>query len=66
MSRPKDDYSEKEAKAHFEAALRGARIGGHKPKDSMTPRRGKGQQKLVQELAPEKLPAWAKRTIQKD
>jgi hypothetical protein len=27
----KDQFSEREAKARFEAALRGARITGHKP-----------------------------------
>ncbi|MFL6465808.1 MAG: hypothetical protein ACJ73N_15540 [Bryobacteraceae bacterium] len=27
----KDEYSGEEAKARFEAALRGARIAGHKP-----------------------------------
>ena len=36
-------YSEQEAQQRFEAALRGARIAGHKPKESMTPKYAKAQ-----------------------
>jgi hypothetical protein len=32
---PKDDYSEEEAGRRFEAALRGARLVGHKPQSEM-------------------------------
>jgi hypothetical protein len=38
-----EEFSPSEAKRRFEAALRGARIAGHKPKDSMTPKRPKAQ-----------------------
>jgi hypothetical protein len=34
----KDEYDREEAKKRFEAALRGARMAGHKPKDSVTPK----------------------------
>jgi len=37
------DYTEEETQKRFEAALRGARVAGHKPKDSMTPKRPKAQ-----------------------
>jgi len=40
---PVMDYSKEEADRRFEAALRGARIAGHKAKDSMTPKRQKAQ-----------------------
>jgi hypothetical protein len=33
---PSDQYSEQEAKSRFEAALRGARVAGHKPKEIVT------------------------------
>jgi hypothetical protein len=32
----KDEYDKEEAKKRFEAALRGARIAGHKPMESLT------------------------------
>jgi hypothetical protein len=38
-------FTPEEARKRFEAALRGARIAGHKPKDSMTPKRKKAQRK---------------------
>ncbi len=34
-----DEYSENEAKARFEAALRGARITGHKPMTDIAKKR---------------------------
>jgi hypothetical protein len=40
-----DQFSEKEAQQRFEAALRGARIAGHKSMESMTPKRSKSQSK---------------------
>jgi hypothetical protein len=46
MSRTKDDeYSDKEVQERFEAALRGARISGHKPMESLTRKKAKGQSK---------------------
>lgn len=38
-----DQYSPEEAQKRMEAALRGARIAGRKPKDSMTPKHPKPQ-----------------------
>jgi hypothetical protein len=37
------DYSEEETKQRMEAALRGARIAGHKPMESLTRKRRKAQ-----------------------
>jgi hypothetical protein len=37
--RADDKYSEEEAQRRLEAALRGARLAGHKPMKSMTPKR---------------------------
>jgi hypothetical protein len=45
-----DEYSQEEAKARFDAALRGARIAGHKP---MKPA---GKKKPAQLLAKKKKP----------
>jgi hypothetical protein len=36
-----DQFSKREAKKRFEAALRGARVTGHKPKDDIPRKRGK-------------------------
>jgi hypothetical protein len=47
---PNDKYDEKEAQRRFEAALRGARIAGHKP---MKPA---GKKKPAQPLAKKKKP----------
>ena len=38
-----ESYSPKEAKARFEAALRGARIAGPKHNESLTPKRDRAQ-----------------------
>jgi hypothetical protein len=40
-----ENYSEDEARKRFEAALRGARIAGHKPMESLTQGKAKKQQK---------------------
>lgn len=40
-----DQFSKEEAKARFEAALRGARIAGPRHKESVTPKRTKPQRK---------------------
>ena len=40
-----DHYSDEEAKLRLVAALRGARIAGHKPMDSLTKSRAKKQRK---------------------
>jgi hypothetical protein len=40
------DFSKQEAQRRFEAALRGARLVGHKPMKSMTPKRAKGKASL--------------------
>jgi hypothetical protein len=45
MKKPNEKYSEQEAQQRFEAALRGARIAGHKPKESMTPKYAKAQRR---------------------
>jgi hypothetical protein len=46
----KDEFSPEEAQRRFEAALRGARIAGHKPKEIVTrsaskPQRGRPKKK---------------------
>jgi hypothetical protein len=38
-----EKFTPEEARRRFEAALRGARIAGHKPMKSMTPKRTKAQ-----------------------
>jgi hypothetical protein len=44
MPQPKNDkYSEKESQARFEAALKGARIAGHRPMESLTRKKAKKQ-----------------------
>jgi hypothetical protein len=44
MSKPSDDeYSPEEAKARMAAALRGARIAGHKPMESLTKKKPKAK-----------------------
>jgi hypothetical protein len=43
MAQNKDQYSDKEAKARFEAALRGGLSTPPKPLKSMTPKRKKAQ-----------------------
>jgi hypothetical protein len=40
-----DKLTDREAQTRMKAALRGARIVGHKPKESMTPKRPKPQPK---------------------
>jgi hypothetical protein len=40
-----DQYSEEESKKRFEAALKGARIAGHKPMESLTQGKAKKQRK---------------------
>jgi len=42
-NRSKDEYPSSEARRRFEAALRGARLAGHKPMKSMTPKRKNAQ-----------------------
>lgn len=42
---PDDAYSEQETEARMQAALRGARLVGPKPKSSMTPKQPKKQTK---------------------
>jgi hypothetical protein len=51
MTKPssKDEYSKAEAAARFVAALRGARITGHKPMKSMTPKGRKAQRKKAKQ-----------------
>jgi hypothetical protein len=44
-SKSDDLYPEKEAQQRFEAALRGARIAGHKPMSSIPRKRPKTQRK---------------------
>ncbi len=44
MTKKTENYSAQETRQRMEAALRGARISGHKPKDSMTPKRKNAQQ----------------------
>jgi hypothetical protein len=46
-----DTYTEKEAKARFEAALRGARITGHKPMTDIPKKRA------AKKTKPKKRPA---------
>jgi hypothetical protein len=45
MAKPSDQYSEKEAQARFETALRAALDTPPKPRKSMTPKRPKTQRK---------------------
>jgi hypothetical protein len=44
-STPDIEYTEEEARLRMEAALRGARIAGHKPMESLTLKRPKAQRK---------------------
>jgi len=39
------EFSEHETKRRFEAALRGARLAGHKPMESLTRKKAKAQPK---------------------
>jgi hypothetical protein len=49
MTNKKDEqYSEQEAQRRFEAALRGARIAGHKPKEIVTHKHSGPQRKKKQ------------------
>jgi hypothetical protein len=49
MTNKKDEhYSAQEAQRRFEAALRGARIAGHKSKEIVTNKRSRPQQKKKQ------------------
>jgi hypothetical protein len=43
------DYSEEETKQRMEAALRGARIAGHKPMESLTRKRDTAQSVMDQD-----------------
>jgi hypothetical protein len=45
MSKPPEKFSEEEASKRFRTALLGARIAGHKPMESVTPKRTKAQPK---------------------
>jgi hypothetical protein len=45
MTQGGKEFSDREAQRRFEAALRGARIAGHKPMKSMTPKRSELQRK---------------------
>jgi hypothetical protein len=47
--RTDDKYSEEEAQRRLEAALRGARVAGHKPMKNMTPKRASPQRKKAKE-----------------
>jgi hypothetical protein len=40
-TRLSDEFSPAEARKRFEAALKGARIAGHKPKESLTRKKSK-------------------------
>jgi hypothetical protein len=42
---PEDSFSEREATRRLEAALRGARIAGHKPMSAISPKRQKAKKK---------------------
>ena len=43
-----DKYSTEEASKRFQAALKGARIAGHKPMESLTQKKAKAQPKKPQ------------------
>lgn len=45
MSKDKEDYSEKEAKARFEAALKGAMSAPHKPLKKAKAKKAKNMKK---------------------
>jgi len=47
-----DEYSQEEMQRRFEAALRGARIAGHKPMESLTQTKAKKQRKPKKKSAP--------------
>jgi len=40
-----EKYSDEESQQRFEAALRGARVAGHKPRESLTQGKAKKQRK---------------------
>jgi hypothetical protein len=55
MGKERDDqYSEQEAQRRFEAALRGARLVGHKPQSEMKlgKSRGKPKRKIAKKPSP--------------
>ncbi len=56
MAKPNEQYSEDEAQCRFEAALRGARIVGHKPQSEM--KLGKPRAKS---MTPKGVPAQSKK-----
>jgi hypothetical protein len=56
MSKSIDEYSEQEAKQRLEAALRGARLVGHKPQSEM--KLGKSRAKS---MTPKGAPAQSKK-----
>ena len=58
----KETFSKKEARARFEAALRGSRNVGPKPMKDMASKRDKDPMPTDD---PEALIAWGKRNIQK-
>jgi hypothetical protein len=45
MAKSDDQYNANESHARFEAALKGARIAGHKPMESLTQSKAKKQRK---------------------
>jgi hypothetical protein len=45
MPKPDEKFSDQETKNRFEAALRGARVAGHRPMESLSPNKAKKQQK---------------------
>jgi hypothetical protein len=45
MSKPPENFSDEETQKRFTAALRGARIAGHKPMESLTRKKAKKQSK---------------------
>jgi hypothetical protein len=46
MAKSDEQYSEDESKLRFQAALKGARLAGHKPMESLTRAKTKKQQKI--------------------
>lgn len=52
MTKEADQFSPKEARSRFEAALRGARIAGHKSMSQISPTKGKKKQQRQKGRAP--------------
>lgn len=66
--KPADQFSKRESKQRFEAALRGARVVGSRPAKTVAVKRGRPtrDEDPMPDKDPEALIAWGKRNIQRE